>query len=317
MGRRPQSAEDLALPSNSEPTPPAAPRSLDHEREYWVQQYFLANHRKLGFPPVKGPFEVGPDFLTTIRGQEVGIEIERDFRGWFQHRHDKNPAFRRVGFLVVLQELKPTPAQQKRLPKSVVIDQHAYQKWVAPRKVEYAIRKGNEDILEAALSSLSIAYARDTDLGSDAVGWNAEGGADTSLGPHYPLSDEETDALREKAVGLLSERFHGRFPLNRTTGPSDREEMLAFARSLVNTSFETRGRQGLFCHIISYNYPGFNGNEYWELGLVKTEDIEEAKAFEAQTRERDRCARTELYFRLNGKRIAEAEAVRVLRRRER
>jgi hypothetical protein len=45
-------------------------------REYWLQQYIIANYAKLGFESISGPFSVGPDFKGVFSGRPVVAEAE-------------------------------------------------------------------------------------------------------------------------------------------------------------------------------------------------------------------------------------------------
>jgi hypothetical protein len=107
-------------------------------REYWVQKFFEEHYRDYGFKKVDGPYETGPDFFSG----KTGIEIERHWRSYLDHKHHLNEQFDCVKFLIVLSPNEPSPAKRKLLPEIILyIDHKKFVPWFRIKAKEYANNK--------------------------------------------------------------------------------------------------------------------------------------------------------------------------------
>ena len=64
--------------------------------------------------------------------------------------------------------------------------------------------------------------------------------------------------------------------------------------------------------IISHNFTGYNGDDYYEIEINNLEDIDNAKQEEDRISDRDRCMYSESYFLYEGKKISESEVRKLL-----
>jgi hypothetical protein len=122
---------------------PAAERAAKGDiREYWVQKFFQEYYRDYGFKSIDGPYDIGPDFFT--RGG-VGIEVERIWKNYLNHRHHLNDNFSSVKFLIVLSPEKPKAEKRKLLPKTIVYLNHEiFLPWYRENSRQYAELKALE-----------------------------------------------------------------------------------------------------------------------------------------------------------------------------
>ena len=109
-------------------------------REYWVQKFFEENYRDYGFKKIDGPYETGPDFFTGGKG----IEIERHWKSYLDHKHQLNVQFSCVKFLIVLTPNEPSAAKRKLLPEKILyIDHNKFVPWFKIKAKEYADSKNS------------------------------------------------------------------------------------------------------------------------------------------------------------------------------
>lgn len=109
--------------------------------EFWIQQYFFENYKKLGFSKIKGAFNIGPDFKGIPKGKKrfIDIEIERDCKTYITHKHHKSKRFENVKVLIVLNPEEPTEKIKKYLPEEIIyIDIKDFAKWWAPQEKKKA-----------------------------------------------------------------------------------------------------------------------------------------------------------------------------------
>src|SRR5438445_4543917 len=112
----------------------------DEVLEYWVQKYIVANHKKLGFKELKGPFTSGPDFQVLYRGKWVHAEAEVLCDNYIQHKHHKNEKWAACKVLIVLSGKQPSPETRHLLPKTVIqIDKAHFTLWFRAAAKEYAL----------------------------------------------------------------------------------------------------------------------------------------------------------------------------------
>lgn len=67
--------------------------------------------------------------------------------------------------------------------------------------------------------------------------------------------------------------------------------------------------------IISYNFNGYNGDDYYEIEIDNIDDIEFAKKEARRIEDRDRCEGIEDYFVYDNKRISENEVKEILKKK--
>jgi hypothetical protein len=114
----------------------------DEVKEYWVQQYVLHNHERLGFERIAGPFDAGPDFRATINGKQVDVEVEVLCENYISHGHPKTASFHGVKILIVLEGEKPPPAIRRRLPEKIIhLDKKHFVRWYRKAAKKYAEEK--------------------------------------------------------------------------------------------------------------------------------------------------------------------------------
>ena len=66
--------------------------------------------------------------------------------------------------------------------------------------------------------------------------------------------------------------------------------------------------------IISHNFAGYNGDDYYEIDINDIEDIQYAKKEKERIAERDRCIGTDSYFVCNDKQIRENQVKEILKK---
>jgi hypothetical protein len=125
-------------------------------KEWWLQQYVIHNHRKLGFSAVEGPFDIGPDFIVTLRnGRQVETEVEVRWENYIQHKHHTNPRFAQVGIIIALEAANPSPEISKRLPKKRIrVDKSHFTRWYRTAARAYAREKEKERPARIAIAKL-------------------------------------------------------------------------------------------------------------------------------------------------------------------
>jgi hypothetical protein len=113
--------------------------------EYWVQKFFQENYKDYGFSKVEGPFDSGPDFTTTEKGEKIGIEIEINCRNYKDHKHHLNEKFSIVKYLIVLKKSNPSKELQKLLPKKIIfVNEDIFVPWFRIKCKEYSEGKTKE-----------------------------------------------------------------------------------------------------------------------------------------------------------------------------
>lgn len=124
--------------------------------EWWLQQYVLHNHRKLGFLKVGGPFEAGPDFVVTLRNhRQVQTEVEVRWKNYVEHKHHTDPRFAKVGIIIALEADDPTPQISKLLPKKRIrVDKRHFTGWYRGAAKAYALEKEKERPARIAIAKL-------------------------------------------------------------------------------------------------------------------------------------------------------------------
>ena len=75
-----------------EEAPPADKLKKNKLNEWWIHQYILAHHKRLGFSHVEGPNNVCPDFRVKHKGVWHLAEAELDWKRYVRHKHHKNDA---------------------------------------------------------------------------------------------------------------------------------------------------------------------------------------------------------------------------------
>lgn len=121
-------------------------------KEYWIQEFFNEHYKDFGFKSIKGPFDIGPDFLTE---GNVGIEIERDWKSYINHGHPSNENFSRVEYLIVLTQENPPNNKLKLLPKTIFhIDIEKFVPWFRQKCREFV--ENREKNLEEQQLTLRI-----------------------------------------------------------------------------------------------------------------------------------------------------------------
>lgn len=136
-------------------------------REYWVQEYFKENYKKLGFSKIEGPYETGPDFKGLYKGKKVIVEVERSCKSFIEHKHHKNTRFKDVNVLIVLSTYETPENIKNKLPKTIVrINIDDFVEWWRPRAKAYAKRKRIQSIINLLASEFNkrfVKYCDDKD----------------------------------------------------------------------------------------------------------------------------------------------------------
>jgi hypothetical protein len=117
---------------------PAERLARNAVHEIWVQKYIVAHPKRLGFAKVDGPHDTGPDFRVQHRGKWHLAEAEVDWKRYLRHKHNNNPAFAAVRFLIVLSESMPSPRELAALPPKIVrINRAHFGEWFAKASTDY------------------------------------------------------------------------------------------------------------------------------------------------------------------------------------
>lgn len=104
-------------------------------KEYWVQLFFKEHYQDYGFKSIKGPFDVGPDFITK---GGIGIEIERNWRSYINHGHPSNKEFSKVEYLILLSPETPPADKLRLLPDTILyIDIEKFVPWFREKCKEF------------------------------------------------------------------------------------------------------------------------------------------------------------------------------------
>jgi hypothetical protein len=115
-------------------------------REYWIQLYFKEFYQEFGFNNIEGPFDIGPDFTTTQHKKIIGVEIERDWQSYINHKHHLSDSFKNVEYLIVLNPNKPTDDKIKLLPTNILfIEIEKFVPWFKIKCKEYSEKKTKEN----------------------------------------------------------------------------------------------------------------------------------------------------------------------------
>lgn len=110
-----------------------------HLREHWYQVYVKDHARELGFERLDGPQDVGADFVGTMGGRPVSIEVEKDYVSYLDHHH---PMF---DVLVVGVLDDPPPDMLEYLPKTIIrVDPQQVLEYTKPLRTVYREQKERE-----------------------------------------------------------------------------------------------------------------------------------------------------------------------------
>jgi hypothetical protein len=108
-------------------------------KEWWLVQYVLKHHRRLGFSAVEGPFETGPDLRVKYRRTWSMAEVEKGWQDYLRHKHHLNERFDACRFLIVLADEKPSATVIAKLPPRVIhIDRSHFANWFEDACAQYA-----------------------------------------------------------------------------------------------------------------------------------------------------------------------------------